>query len=169
MELRLVQVSWVILCLSVFAGLACRGGGVVTDESRIKPVMRAMFRSTFPYRCYISAECKDERDCSWIEKELAKYGGNLEEYCELYKDRASIKQCRKTCKVCKLQSHNYHLENITFLDKYFNKAMKRWTIHWLGLILNVTFCSRSLSISEVPGMSSRSCKADSARVSLSGF
>ena len=56
---------------------------------------------TIPYPSYIYAECKDERDCSWIEKELAKYGGNLDDYCKLYKDRPSIKQCSKTCKMCK--------------------------------------------------------------------
>ena len=83
-------------------------------ESRMKPAMRGMSRLTFPYRCYISAECKDERDCSWIETELAKYGGKLEEYCQLYKDRASIKQCRKTCKVCKLQSHTNYPVNHYF-------------------------------------------------------
>lgn len=80
-----------------FAESACHPGGVLT-ESIMKPVQTL---PSLNYRYYISAECKDERDCSWIETELAKYGGSLADYCELYKDTAPIKQCRKTCKMCK--------------------------------------------------------------------
>ncbi|XP_058954689.2 ectin isoform X3 [Pocillopora verrucosa] len=49
-----------------------------------------------------SAECKDERDCSWIPNELAKRPGeNLDEYCSRHKNTPAVKQCRKTCKFCK--------------------------------------------------------------------
>ncbi|XP_078365446.1 uncharacterized protein LOC144649745 isoform X3 [Oculina patagonica] len=46
-------------------------------------------------------ECKDDRDCQWIVTESEKHGREVAEYCELYKDAASVKQCRKTCGFCK--------------------------------------------------------------------
>ncbi|XP_022786725.1 uncharacterized protein LOC111326906 isoform X2 [Stylophora pistillata] len=54
-----------------------------------------------------SAECKDQRDCSWITNESAKQsdgGQTLEEYCKLHRDEPSVKQCSKTCNFCKAPS-----------------------------------------------------------------
>lgn len=62
--------------------------------------------STFFFADFFVPECKDERDCQWIVTETQKYGMELSEYCEIYKDAASVKQCRKTCGMCKF--------NITF-------------------------------------------------------
>ncbi len=50
---------------------------------------------------FVLPECKDERDCQWIVTESEKHGREVAEYCELYKDAASVKQCPRTCGFCK--------------------------------------------------------------------
>lgn len=37
-------------------------------------------------------------------KQAEKYGRDVADYCEAYKDTAPIKQCLKTCRMCKAPS-----------------------------------------------------------------
>ncbi|XP_020628701.1 uncharacterized protein LOC110065876 [Orbicella faveolata] len=89
--------SWIEMELAKYGGSLKEYCELYKDTAPIKQCRKTCKTCKAP----APIECKDERDCSWIKTELAKYGGSLKEYCELYKDRAPIKQCRKTCEKCK--------------------------------------------------------------------
>lgn len=63
--------------------------------NRIKPYLFVSFFLHTP--CYL--DCKDERDCSWLEVNTGG-GDKLEKYCEQWKGKQAIQECRKTCKFC---------------------------------------------------------------------
>ncbi|XP_073232447.1 uncharacterized protein [Porites lutea] len=46
-----------------------------------------------------SNACKDDRDCSWIVKNVGE-GEPLKKYCNTWKHKKAIQECRETCKLC---------------------------------------------------------------------
>ena len=51
---------------------------------------------------FLFVACKDDRDCSWIVKNIGE-GDPLKKYCNRWKQKKAIQECRETCKLCELK------------------------------------------------------------------
>ena len=58
---------------------------------------------------FLFVACKDDRDCSWIVKNIGE-GEPLKKYCNTWKHKKAIQECRETCKLCKLRWYKFFFQ-----------------------------------------------------------